>query len=582
MTEYLFLFTIGPVQSFIVQARKTQDLYAGSFLISRLCGFAAEKLVEGYGGKIIFPSDIFAESLPNRFIGKIEADESSLQAIGKEIEKSVRDEFRDIAFKSLKKYDKDIFKMQIDTFLDIHWVFQPLSDYQKDYVEIEQILGSIKNIRTFVQISETGRKCSLCGERNVLFYRKRESEKWIKDNRPSNKLLPKLLDGKSEIFEYNDINLNKIIAPGEGLCAICFTKRNLSENDFSVKFNDSFPSTSNIALYHAISQLPEDFKNPNKFDAQGILALKDGKHLNETEFEYIEDTCKVYEQLKDKKIKISDYYALVMFDGDHMGKWLSGEYIKDKSRLEDFHKELSRRLTNFGKWSKEYICGKDDNIEKGHAVYAGGDDFMGFVCLDYLMEVMQKLRDEFDVQVNEPMHKKFAIGEKLTISAGIIIIHYKDPLSEALKWARKMEHEAKENGGRDAFAIAVMKHSGEIRKTIWKWNYESGGCSRNSSEVLKDLSNVLHNDKTGFSNTFIKNLESEFGSMKVVEDGMMKAELKRLLGRSSKITGDRKNKEVKNWSNKLKELYADSQTGYMESNFFSALDIVDFIARETR
>ena len=28
--QYLFLFTIGPVQSFIAQARKTRDLYAGS------------------------------------------------------------------------------------------------------------------------------------------------------------------------------------------------------------------------------------------------------------------------------------------------------------------------------------------------------------------------------------------------------------------------------------------------------------------------------------------------------------------------------------------------------------------------
>ncbi|NTW88345.1 MAG: hypothetical protein HGB26_04300 [Desulfobulbaceae bacterium] len=31
--QYLFLFTIGPVQSFIAQARKTRDLYAGSAIL---------------------------------------------------------------------------------------------------------------------------------------------------------------------------------------------------------------------------------------------------------------------------------------------------------------------------------------------------------------------------------------------------------------------------------------------------------------------------------------------------------------------------------------------------------------------
>ncbi len=34
--QYLFLFTIGPVQSFIAQARKTRDLYAGSAILGEI------------------------------------------------------------------------------------------------------------------------------------------------------------------------------------------------------------------------------------------------------------------------------------------------------------------------------------------------------------------------------------------------------------------------------------------------------------------------------------------------------------------------------------------------------------------
>jgi len=36
--QYLFLFTIGPVQSFIAQARKTRDLYAGSAILGEIIG----------------------------------------------------------------------------------------------------------------------------------------------------------------------------------------------------------------------------------------------------------------------------------------------------------------------------------------------------------------------------------------------------------------------------------------------------------------------------------------------------------------------------------------------------------------
>lgn len=38
-SSYLFLFTIGPVQSFIAQARKTRDLYAGSKILGGLSTF---------------------------------------------------------------------------------------------------------------------------------------------------------------------------------------------------------------------------------------------------------------------------------------------------------------------------------------------------------------------------------------------------------------------------------------------------------------------------------------------------------------------------------------------------------------
>jgi CRISPR-associated protein Cmr2 len=57
----LLLFTIGPVQSFISQARKTQDLYAGSKLLSVLIGEAIKFVGED---NMIFPK--YGKAMPGR------------------------------------------------------------------------------------------------------------------------------------------------------------------------------------------------------------------------------------------------------------------------------------------------------------------------------------------------------------------------------------------------------------------------------------------------------------------------------------------------------------------------------------
>jgi len=83
MTRTILHFTLGPVQGFVAEARRTRDLWAGSFLLSWLSGKAMAALVAA-GGQIIFPrvegDDLFEAiakgpaagaphigSLPNRF-----------------------------------------------------------------------------------------------------------------------------------------------------------------------------------------------------------------------------------------------------------------------------------------------------------------------------------------------------------------------------------------------------------------------------------------------------------------------------------------------------------------------------------
>lgn len=93
MSKFLFLFTIGPVQSFIAEARKTSDLYAGSKLLSDLIDFAIEEIGEE---NIIFPSKEIP-SKPNRLVAIVETENP--KAFGEQVENKVRNEFKTIAEK---------------------------------------------------------------------------------------------------------------------------------------------------------------------------------------------------------------------------------------------------------------------------------------------------------------------------------------------------------------------------------------------------------------------------------------------------------------------------------------------------
>ncbi|MEZ5592419.1 MAG: type III-B CRISPR-associated protein Cas10/Cmr2 [Gammaproteobacteria bacterium] len=85
-----FQFTLGPVQGFVAQARRTRDFWAGSFILSWLSGVAM-RAVQAQDGTIIFPvpgqdylswidgsqkknSGPQQGGVPNRFLAKVPDD----------------------------------------------------------------------------------------------------------------------------------------------------------------------------------------------------------------------------------------------------------------------------------------------------------------------------------------------------------------------------------------------------------------------------------------------------------------------------------------------------------------------------
>ena len=168
MNQYMFLFTISPVQSFISQARKAQDLYAGSRLLSDLIDVTTKALPDKT--ELIYP-DKKLSSKPNRFICVIEENDAiAVKEIGYNLERVLQKELKNTAISiytsNLKEELPSNFIRQVENYFQINWVSIPCKkdeNYKKYYKEIEAMLGAVKNVRIFNQMEgEIGRKCSLC------------------------------------------------------------------------------------------------------------------------------------------------------------------------------------------------------------------------------------------------------------------------------------------------------------------------------------------------------------------------------------------------------------------------------------
>ena len=379
--NYLFSLTITPIQSFISQAKSTKDFHAGSQIISELI----QELLKSFSCEkdIIFPAT--KESVSNKIIAKIDIEEQ--KNIVKKLQTTMNCFLSLNALCNGMKLECD--SKEVEQLQDIFQLFyvsvEITNGYQKSYFEVEKNLSIIKNLRTFNQI-ESKNICYVCGLR--------ESFCKDKDNR------------------YR--------------CTVCYLKSKYDEN--------SYLSTAGIAsLYWQDNIDTSAYRSRFKYFDEALFFEDNLKpeylakhHQSFTE----EEIKKLKEELKElSEEKPNKQYALINFDGDNIGKILSEGL--DNIELEQFHREFSRKLSNFSKKVKKII-----SSEKGRVVYSGGDDFLGFVNLYYLDDVLDDIKRSFDEVVN-------IYNTKISYSTSVVIAHYKAPLHKIIEYSRALLDDVK-------------------------------------------------------------------------------------------------------------------------------------------
>ncbi|MEO0244585.1 MAG: type III-B CRISPR-associated protein Cas10/Cmr2 [candidate division WOR-3 bacterium] len=692
------IFTIAPVQEFISKARKTMDLWSGSYFLSYLIFKAIEVILEDLGpDNVIYPNLLkeplvdkwlykkfkdspieanfkdedyfkkfidncfFTEKLaianfPNRFVAIIPHDKDLPKKVEKKVKEVLEEVSRNLpkfliekiqAHSKLSEEEKDELKSSMEnlkldeqiknhllSYFQIYWVILPwtsgvsylpdeaLKDYEKiisNKTEVyktvklitehpfykpplvgsayslllgltERLLGARKSLRNYIEnnfYESEGEKCHLCGEFEVLLLNQ-------KDNKKAWNRLP-----------------GDIVKEGERLCGLCLTKRLLPKiikEKLNLNYEMKFPSTSEIASIGEKRRLEEkvkkDFKE--KFDeflrnknwklseTASVPKLKrdplfyiDGQWLMKESYrvEYFRrefgfdvdqnDFKAILDFLEENKISPSRYYAILMVDGDNIGKWLKGEFnpkieevLNDKMKdilrgLNDttlneilcskkpvsasIHQNFSRKLTGFALEEVRKIVEEDYH---GKLVYAGGDDVLAFLPIEDILECSYKIQEKF----------KEILSPKASMSAGIVIVHHKYPLYLALEELRNAEKMAKEKFERDAFCIRLIRHSGDIRETGGKWRL---------IEFMKDLICKFETKKlpSRFTYEFLEVVEEIKG------EEILKGELKRIYYRKVE-------KEMKDYLYEIIEKFDEYK--YDKIYFANMFLISKFFADERR
>lgn len=143
------------------------------------------------------------------------------------------------------------------------------------------------------------------------------------------------------------------------------------------------------------------------------------------------------------------YVAVLMMDGDNMGKRLSD------FKTEAEHQVFSELLLNFAPKAEARI-----KEYQGQPIYVGGDDVLAVLPAHLAVSCAKALAADFSETIGG------------TASAGVAIGHKSVPLQELVNRAREAEHRAKEVYGRNALALAIHKRSGEI---LW-WGCKWASC----------------------------------------------------------------------------------------------------------
>lgn len=502
MTDQLLLISIGPMQDFIVSARRLRDLWFSSWALSEVSKAAALAIARSQPDGVralVFPAPETPSELEpassftvaNKLLVRLK------QGLPVEIAGAAREAARgrlaDIAKATFDRIPRDaaferiMAERQIRDLLEFLWVALPLEregDYAAQRSRLDALLGARKTTRTFAQIRLVGQggwaspvpKSSLDGLRESV--------------------IPEPVYDR---YRTKPGQLRKLygVRTGERLCGVGLLKRLGQRGE-----DDRFFSTSHVAALPLLARLRAEHAEALNTYLRRLRELgvsdsdlghvpgnphpafghRDGHLLFEERLDDLlegdndADLKRKKEQARQalraflravfggpttSPVTPGAYYAVLTADGDGMGSLI------DRQQSIEAHYHLSRTLASFAGGARQIITAYG-----GSCVYAGGDDALALVPLHRVVACAAALAGRFTAAL-----AAFGdAGAAPSMSIGIALCHHLEPLQDALELARGALEDAKgfvsegvSGHEKDALAVVLAKRGGGDTRVCGHW-----------------------------------------------------------------------------------------------------------------
>lgn len=538
-------FSLGPVQGFIRQARRTRDLWSGSYILSYLSAQAMKGVIKS-GGKIIVPKvwdDTRKDNLlawvmdersghpprigtiPNRFQAWSEDPRAAAQCA----EIQITDAWRKIYSAVWNRFIKNvalshgsdtqkIWDRQVENFWEIYWTAGDISNIE-----------SRKNWRTRIQWAkklpelECGDHCTIMGDWQELSGFIRSHDRTTRANQDRFWESLGLVPGVGRLDLRED----------ERLCSIALIKRMfpkvaIEAIGWDVDAN-KWPSTLYVAALpwlmdldkkktesvHSYFDLVIDAADEEAVRREGIWELVGGSKGSDI-LDFLELDGNFYFQsslsnhrhtplkktplkwtnqepaeVREKRLRLLKQLAAIYDDiGSKPTPFYSMLLMDGDSMgtlLVDHGEEVSEALAEFADHVDRTV-----RIFKGVTVYAGGDDVLAMLPAANGINCSVKLAKCF-----EDAFSKCNLNG--TISAGLVLAHGRYPLRSVLDEAHYiLDQVAKDGNGRQSLAVSVLKGSGKC----CQWVATFPSLLRGDRTVLDSLVSSLYDEGKYFSTSF--------------------------------------------------------------------------------
>jgi len=544
-------FSIGPVQTFVLQSRRTRDLWGSSYVLSYLSGHALIGARKA-GGRRFRPdveNDALVKwienpasgnppllgSIPNQFTLEI-PDTVQARDVASAAENALLDAWNTVCDEVYNTFiapisrfgveTEEIWKRQVHGFWEFQWVAANTD-------ALEGLLSRRKRWRTHWVGEEPGDKCMVIPELQELSGHVRATAS-------------KLQDRFWDEFRANKTLGALDLRDHERLCAVALVKRlypriaqrtlggkldvkqwpstlAVAAGPWSQRVIDTAPAlaetyaqavceavgragTLETAKTGGVSRLVKVPRTPVEtfleLDPHWFhsLSIKTSKHLPEDARPVLRRQLEEITNATDPRGRLGAppvYYALLLADGDELGKTVQALTSE----------RVSAALARF----MQKVPGIIQN-HQGVTVYAGGDDVLALLPVSSALACASQLATAYQHAYQDEALP--APGKFPTLSAAVVFSHMRDPLNVTLEEAHRLLDEvAKEANGRNSLAVTVARSGGASLQWVSTWKRPGDGPSGMDSVALIHGLSEEFRSNTELSSKLVHGLRTLLGRL---------------------------------------------------------------------